>query len=247
MPLTDSEFHTAKTQRDSINDALIRNGLSREAKSSASFEIGINFYSAILTISLGLGAAIIPLLLTIEIRPDHRLFFSIASVLLLSNSIYLSIILKNYAEKFSFHAMTDGIQERYLLVKLRNLLTKAILTKDESYFRTYNQESRKLAENSVDESARDGTLPKLTYSSDISLVVLVSSVMLVARPLFNVSDEIYFILCAVALYVQVIYFIRLNDKYKKLHANAGRYNSLGLNEEKEFNQFIRGLSEGKDK
>lgn len=242
MELTDEQVQAIKAQRSTINDAIENNSSLRETRTLSSLDLGHSYHAAILAVSLGLGAAIIPLLLTLELRKDHYLFFSLASILLLLNSVYLVIVLKGYTEGLSIQALSSDIKSRYDLVRLRNMLTKAILTRDGKYFSDYNFESRKLAESIVSKSS-SSSVPKLGYSTDISAAVVFIAIIFIARPLIQLSDILYFTIATLLLYALIINFIIQNNKYKSIHSYVSQYNDKGLQEENEFNEFVAKLKE----
>lgn len=196
-----------------------------------------------LTISLGLGAAIVPLvLLGGSLLPEDKISLSIASVVLLLNSVYLVIVMKNRTEALSISSTLDGMEERLLMVKLRNLLTKAILTKEEDYFIEYNKTSRVIAEESVNKI--DGIKwTSLNYSTDISSSAMVIASLLVLKPVLPINDTIYFVLFTVAFTSLVWWFKALNSRYSHLNKRAEELNKQGIEEEKNLNAFVRLLSE----
>lgn len=244
MPLDDNQLSTIREQRKSLNSLLERNRSSRLSSMQHAFSVANDFLIAILTISLGLGSAIVPLVLLGEtISVENKLFLSIASFLLIANSIFITLILKKRTENLSLNASANGIEESLAALRLRNLLTKSILTKDEKYFAEYNSEGRKIADESVSLLANNTKWGNLDYTTDVASGILVIAALTAIKPIVGVSTERYTFSLIIVLILLTWWFTRDNEKYSAANKSMAGVNKAGIEEEKEFNKFVTSLIE----
>lgn len=242
MPLSDQQLEVIKQQRLGLNDAIEKNKMYRGTRVAHAYSINADFHATILTISLGLGSAIVPLLLLSanDLGASNSLYLTIASILLISNATYLTLVLKHRTETLSTDASSTGLKDTVEMTKLRNLLTKALVTKDEQYFIEYNTRSRSLAEDGV-KDMQNGKWYSLNYSTDICVSLLVTAAIFVLRPIVAIGDTAYFSISAIVLTSLIWWFIRQNDAHKRFNDSARKLNDEGIKEDDEFNKFVRSL------
>lgn len=244
MPLDEKQLLTIREQRKSFNDFLEQNRALRDSRTLHSFSVAQDFLIAILTISLGLGAAIVPLVLLGEsLSIEDKIFLTIASCILILNSIFITLVLKKRTEKLSSVASLVGLDENLLGLRLRNLLTKAILTEDAEYFNQYNRQGRKISVESADILGSSSKLEKLDYSSDIASGMLTAGALTALRPIIALNTMWYVIVLVAVSVLMLWWFRRENEMHSKaVKSRAATREKINV-ENREFNDFVAKLIE----
>ncbi|QQS70001.1 hypothetical protein IPP75_02600 [Candidatus Saccharibacteria bacterium] len=236
-----------KVQRESLNELYNKLDSERQDKINHSISITISLSQTLISLSLTLGAAVVPLLLAVQnISKENVAFLGCGSIILIFNAIYLLIRMKSTAESNDLNAQIFGLREQKIIISYRNMLTKALLTSDIEYFTTYNKLTRKDASNVTNNYSSNQVLARTDISSDVAIALLLVGITFIARPIGNEFSINIYSMFIILIVLAMSYYIYLQKKLgiKKIN-HLETLQKAVLAQEKDINDFVNNLMQRK--
>ncbi|QQS21528.1 hypothetical protein IPM09_03305 [Candidatus Saccharibacteria bacterium] len=203
--------------------------------------LSFNYMSLILTLSLALGAALVPILLSNQnLGVDAQYCLTFASIGYLLTASYLLVYMSKQTTYTAHLSLLSGIQERYDALRLRNMLSKALLEKNEKHFLEYNVESRKVAEAVVNSLPRQEGIG-IEHRDDIALWCFFAVTSVALYPVVKMPILLYGFITGLALLVLAAKFYISSQKSRSVRDEFSYWNSRGIAEEAAFNQYVADL------